>query len=104
MLRYTAQASYNNPKSIGAIGFPLEARDSLIIDHLPKVKYIADRIASKLPPSIERDDLYGAGVLGLMDAVEPEILLRAEHAAHSVPGVVDELETPRLYAYACFAG
>lgn len=70
MLRYTSQASYNNPKSMGAIGFPLEARDSLIIDHLPKVKYIADRIASKLPPSIERDDLYGAGVLGLMDAVE----------------------------------
>ena len=28
------------------------ARDSLIMDHLPKVKYIADRIAAKLPPSV----------------------------------------------------
>jgi len=37
---------------------------------LPKVKYIADRIAAKLPPSVERDDLYGAGVVGLIDAVE----------------------------------
>jgi RNA polymerase sigma factor for flagellar operon FliA len=27
-------------------------------------------MAAKLPPSVERDDLYGAGVLGLIDAVE----------------------------------
>ncbi len=40
------------------------------MSHLPKVKYIADRIAAKLPPSVERDDLYGAGVVGLIDAVE----------------------------------
>lgn len=40
------------------------------MDHLPKVRYIADRIAAKLPPSVERDDLYGAGVIGLIDAVE----------------------------------
>jgi RNA polymerase sigma factor for flagellar operon FliA len=50
--------------------YSIEARESLIIDHLPKVKYIADRIAAKLPPSVERDDLYGAGVVGLIDAVE----------------------------------
>ena len=40
------------------------------MSHLPKVKFIADRIAAKLPPSVERDDLYGAGVIGLIDAVE----------------------------------
>lgn len=45
-------------------------RDSLITSHLPKVKYIADRMAAKLPPSVERDDIYGAGILGLLDAVE----------------------------------
>lgn len=45
-------------------------RDSLITSHLPKVKYIADRMSAKLPPSVERDDVYGAGVLGLLDAVE----------------------------------
>lgn len=45
-------------------------RESLITSHLSKVKYIADRMAAKLPPSVERDDLYGAGVLGLIDAVE----------------------------------
>lgn len=47
-----------------------QSRDELIMAHLPKVKFIADRIAAKLPPSIERDDLYGAGVVGLIDAVE----------------------------------
>ena len=47
-----------------------EEREALITQHLPKVKYIADRMAAKLPPSVERDDLYGAGVVGLIDAVE----------------------------------
>jgi RNA polymerase sigma factor for flagellar operon FliA len=47
-----------------------ESREALIESHLPKVKYIADRIAAKLPPSVERDDLYGAGVIGLIEAAE----------------------------------
>lgn len=45
-------------------------RENLITSHLSKVKYIADRMAAKLPPSVEWDDLYGAGVVGLIDAVE----------------------------------
>lgn len=45
-------------------------RETLIMTHLSKVKYIADRIAAKLPSSVERDDLYSAGVVGLIDAVE----------------------------------
>jgi RNA polymerase sigma factor for flagellar operon FliA len=42
----------------------------MIMAHLGKVRYIADQIAAKLPPSIGRDDLYGAGVIGLIDAIE----------------------------------
>ncbi len=45
-------------------------REALITTHLPKVKYLADRISVKLPHTVEREDLYGAGVLGLLDAVE----------------------------------
>jgi RNA polymerase sigma factor for flagellar operon FliA len=45
-------------------------RDALIEAHLPQVKYIADRMAAKLPPSVDRDDLVGAGLLGLLDAVD----------------------------------
>jgi len=45
-------------------------RDQLIESYLPQVKFIADRLAAKLPTSVERDDLIGAGVIGLLDAVE----------------------------------
>ncbi len=48
---------------------PVE-RDNLITAHLGKVKFIADRMAARLPSAIERDDLYGWGVIGLLDAVE----------------------------------
>jgi RNA polymerase sigma factor for flagellar operon FliA len=44
-------------------------RDALIEAHMPQVRLIADRLAAKLPPSVERDDLISAGVLGLIDAV-----------------------------------
>jgi RNA polymerase sigma factor for flagellar operon FliA len=40
------------------------------MSHLPKVKYIAERFAAKLPASVAREDIYGAGVLGLIDAVD----------------------------------
>ncbi|HEX4949840.1 MAG TPA: FliA/WhiG family RNA polymerase sigma factor [Blastocatellia bacterium] len=45
-------------------------RQALIEAHLPQVRYIAERLLAKLPPSVDRDDLIGAGVLGLLDAVE----------------------------------
>lgn len=48
----------------------LAERDTLIAAHLSKVKFIADRMAVRLPSVIERDDLYGAGIIGLLDAVE----------------------------------
>lgn len=45
-------------------------RRSLAESHLPLVKFTADRLAAKLPPSVDRDDLIGAGMLGLLDAVD----------------------------------
>ncbi|MCK5257380.1 MAG: FliA/WhiG family RNA polymerase sigma factor [Deltaproteobacteria bacterium] len=45
-------------------------RDRLIMEHVPLVKYIAHRIAMRLPPQIDIDDLINSGVLGLMDAIE----------------------------------
>src|SRR6185369_13706079 len=70
MLQYTAPTIYKKVKAFVPAGFDQNERDYLITSHLPKVRYIADRIAAKLPPSVERDDLYGAGVVGLIDAVE----------------------------------
>lgn len=48
----------------------LEARDQVVLNHLPLVKVIAIRVHENLPVHIELDDLIHAGVLGLFDAVE----------------------------------
>ncbi len=45
-------------------------REQLIEAHLPQVRFIADRLAMRLPPSVDRDDLISAGTLGLLDAVD----------------------------------
>ncbi len=42
----------------------------LVLDHLPLVKYIAGRLAVKLPPAVDREDLESYGVFGLLEAVE----------------------------------
>jgi RNA polymerase sigma factor for flagellar operon FliA len=45
-------------------------RSALIEAHLAQVKFLAERLAVKLPSTVELDDLIGAGVLGLLDAVD----------------------------------
>jgi RNA polymerase sigma factor FliA len=45
-------------------------RDDLILEHLPQIKYIAQRISTKLPSHVELNDLVSAGILGLLDAIE----------------------------------
>jgi RNA polymerase sigma factor for flagellar operon FliA len=47
-----------------------EDRDSLILEYSPMIKYIAQRIADRLPSNVELDDLISTGVLGLIDAIE----------------------------------
>ncbi|MBF0160836.1 MAG: FliA/WhiG family RNA polymerase sigma factor [Magnetococcales bacterium] len=44
-------------------------RDELILKYAPMVKYIASRIATRLPQSVDMDDLVQVGILGLIDAV-----------------------------------
>lgn len=45
-------------------------RDQLIMDYAPLIRFVAQRIASRLPSNIDIDDLISAGVIGLMDAIE----------------------------------
>ena len=47
-----------------------ENRDAVIKEFAPMVKYVANRIALRLPPHIEVDDLVSVGVLGLIDAIQ----------------------------------
>lgn len=46
------------------------ARDRIIVHYSPLVKFVAGRIGAGLPNSVDPGDLVGAGVFGLMDAVE----------------------------------
>jgi RNA polymerase sigma factor FliA len=63
------RATVENP-SIGR-GKPSGAeRDQLIIQYLPWVKFIALRMAAKLPSHIQAEDLISAGVIGLIDALD----------------------------------
>jgi RNA polymerase sigma factor for flagellar operon FliA len=45
-------------------------RDELIIEHIPMVRVIAGRIHGRLPAHVLLDDLYSAGLLGLIEAVD----------------------------------
>lgn len=47
-----------------------EAREQLILEHLPQVKLIARRIHERLPVSVSLDDLVSTGVLGLISAID----------------------------------
>lgn len=46
------------------------ARDALIDQYAYLVKITAGRVVSSLPPSLDRDDLVSAGVVGLIKAVD----------------------------------
>jgi len=47
-----------------------EAREKLILNHLPLVKYIAHRMAINFPPFIMVEDIINDGIMGLIQAIE----------------------------------
>jgi len=48
----------------------LEKRNELILTYTPLIKYIASRLASRLPPHVSTEDLISCGIIGLIDAIE----------------------------------
>jgi RNA polymerase sigma factor for flagellar operon FliA len=46
------------------------ARERLIVNYSPLVKFVAGRVGAGLPNSVDSGDLVSAGVFGLIDAVE----------------------------------
>ncbi|MDR2578365.1 MAG: FliA/WhiG family RNA polymerase sigma factor [Chitinispirillales bacterium] len=72
------------------------AKDKLLVEYSHIVKYTVQRLAVNLPPSVDRGDLYGAGILGLIKAVDsfdPERGFKFEtFAGHKIRGaILDEL-------------
>lgn len=45
-------------------------RNRLVMQYAPLVKYVAGRMRTRMPDTVDQDDLVSDGVLGLMDAVE----------------------------------
>jgi RNA polymerase sigma factor for flagellar operon FliA len=58
--KYKEEPTRLNPKE----------REELIREYTPLIKFIAQKIAVRLPSNIELDDLISSGVIGLMDAIE----------------------------------
>lgn len=47
-----------------------DARENLILTYSPLVKYVAGRLSSSLPQTVDTSDLISCGVFGLIDAIE----------------------------------
>ena len=47
-----------------------EARERLILHYAPLVKYVASRVATGLPASVEQADLVSYGMFGLIDGLQ----------------------------------
>lgn len=80
-------------------------RDKLLAEYTPLVRYTAQRMAIGLPKSIQLNDLVGAGVIGLIKAVESFDTDRdvkfETYATHKIRGaILDSLRAqdwvPRL--------
>lgn len=59
----------SKPQIVEEVAITDENREAVIIKYSPMIKYVANRIAMRLPPHVEVDDLISVGVLGLMDAI-----------------------------------
>lgn len=74
------------------------SREQLIMQYAPLVRYVVGRLAVTLPPTIDQDDLFGYGVIGLIHAIErfsPERGVKFEtYAITRIRGaVIDELRS-----------
>ncbi|MFH1215696.1 MAG: FliA/WhiG family RNA polymerase sigma factor [Pseudomonadota bacterium] len=47
-----------------------DKRNELILTYTPLIKYIASRLANRLPGHISLDDLISCGIIGLIDAID----------------------------------
>jgi RNA polymerase sigma factor for flagellar operon FliA len=74
------------------------ARDELIVHYSPLVKYVASRVATGLPASVEQSDLVSYGIFGLIDALEKFDMAREiKFETYAIPrirgAIIDELRS-----------
>ncbi len=54
---------------VGVKHITLEVQERLIEEFAPKIRIMANRLASRLPAHLDVDDIINVGVIGLMDAM-----------------------------------
>src|SRR5947207_8275041 len=74
------------------------ARDQLIVHFSPLVKYVASRVATGLPASVEQGDLVSYGIFGLIDALEKfDPAREIKFETYAIPrirgAIIDELRS-----------
>ena len=47
-----------------------QTREDLVLEHAPQIKRIVTRMAARFPPGVDQEELYQAGMMGLLDALE----------------------------------
>lgn len=83
---------YNQPQQIRLD----EEKKAVVVEYMPLVKFIAQRIHDRLPSHVELDDLEHAGMLGLMEAVcrydDQHSNMFKTYAEHRIRGaILDDL-------------
>jgi len=54
---------------VGVAHIALEVQERLIAEFAPKIRIMANRLSSRLPPHLDVGDIINVGVIGLMDAM-----------------------------------
>ena len=47
-----------------------QKREEIILEHASQIKRIVTRMSARFPPGVDQDELYQAGMLGLLDALD----------------------------------
>lgn len=92
--RKNLEALWKDFKKTGSQG----AREQLIVHYSPLVKYVASRVATGLPSSVEQADLVQYGMFGLIDALAKFDLSREiKFETYAIPrirgAIIDELRS-----------
>jgi len=89
---------YDENGRVAWVGLRMEEKNRYVEQYAPLIKYLADRLAARLPDHINKDDLVSAGVLGLIDAVDKfdpgRAILFKTYAEFRIKGaMLDELRS-----------
>ncbi|HQN17695.1 MAG TPA: FliA/WhiG family RNA polymerase sigma factor [Syntrophobacteraceae bacterium] len=67
---YCRSTLYTKQAHVAGASTEPSTKEETILGHLDLVKYLALRLAPRLPGDISVDDLFSAGIIGLMDAID----------------------------------